>query len=155
MSEDRAGRTLVIEESRTIPVSIGRVFEYAADFSNIAEWDPGVDRSAQVTPGEPAIGTRYELTGHLGPARMSILYEVAEWEPPRRAVLVGRGKSFDSTDTLVFDPVGDEATRLTYTAEITLYNLLRLAGPVMTWVMRRVGERGVDGLVRTLLSRTA
>lgn len=149
----RTGRTFVVEESRTIPMDIDRVFAYAADFSNIAEWDPGMDRSTQLSPGDPGIGTRYELAGHFGPAKMTIIYEVTEWEPPRRAVLVGKGKSFDSIDTLVFAPLGDEATRLTYTGEITLYNVLRFLGPVVTWLMGRVGERGVDGLVKALLSR--
>jgi hypothetical protein len=77
-------------------------------------------------------------------------YEVVEYEPPHRVVLQGRGERFDALDTMEFTDWSEGSTRISYTAEITLFGPLRFLGPLMNWPLHRMGEKALDGLVETL-----
>lgn len=147
---ERIGRTYVLHETRTIDRPHDEVFEYAADFSNSAEWDPGVDSAKADDPGPVRVGSSYSLEGTFGPSTLPMRYEVLEYEPPNRVVLKGRGEKFDALDTMEFMASGDGSTRISYTAEITLFGPLRFLGPLMNWPLDRMGRKALDGLVDTL-----
>lgn len=149
-TSERKGRTYVLHETRTIKRPLEEVFAYAADFSNSAEWDPGVDSAKADQPGPVGVGSSYSLEGNFGPSTLPMRYEVVEYEPPNRVVLQGRGEKFDALDTMEFTPSGDGTTRISYTAEITLFGPLRFLGPLMNWPLDRMGEKALDGLVETL-----
>ncbi|MEX0796594.1 MAG: SRPBCC family protein [Acidimicrobiia bacterium] len=149
-TSDRNGRTYVLRETRTINRPLEEVFEYAADFSNSAEWDPGVDSAKAVEPGPVRVGSSYSLEGTFGPSTLPMHYEVVEYEPPHRVVLQGRGEKFDALDTMEFTSSSDGSTQISYTAEITLFGPLRYLGPLMSWPLDRMGKKALDGLVEAL-----
>lgn len=149
-SDDRSGRTYVLHENRTINRPLSEVFEYTADFSNSEEWDPGVDSSKATEPGPVQVGSQYSLEGTFGPSTIPMMYEVTEYDPPRRVVLQGRGERFDALDTIEFKSAGDGATDVSYTAEITLFGALRFLGPIMNGPLNRMGKKALDGLVSAL-----
>lgn len=146
----RSGRTYRLREVRIIDRPIDEVFEYASDFVNSAEWDPGVNTAEQTEPGPVRVGTRYRLVGNFGQSNIPMDYQVLEYETPHRVVLSGEGSAFDALDTMTFESAGQEATKITYQADITLYNFLRFLGPLMNWPMTRMGKRALDGLVASL-----
>lgn len=149
-TREQNGRTYVLQETRTIYRPLDEVFDYAADFSNSQEWDPGVDSAVAVEPGPVRVGSRYRLEGTFGPSTLPMEYEVVEYEPPHRVVLHGRGEKFEALDTMEFTRSSDGSARISYTAEITLFGLLRFLGPLMTWPLDRMGRRALDGLVENL-----
>ncbi len=147
---EEQGRTYVLRETRRVQRPIEEVFAYAADFSNSAEWDPGVETADQVGSGEPGVGTRYELMGHFGPSKFPMTYEVTEWNPPGRVVLEGEGDAFAAHDTMEFEDLGDGSTEITYVARITITGPAKYLGPLLNIPMRRMGRRAVDGLADKL-----
>lgn len=149
-ANERNGRTYVLQETRTINRPLDEVFEYAADFSNSAEWDPGVDTAKAVDPGPVRVGSSYSLEGTFGPSTLPMQYEVVEYEPPHRVVLQGRGEKFDALDTMEFTSTSDGSTRISYTAEITLFGPLRFLGALMNRPLDRMGNKALDGLVEAL-----
>jgi carbon monoxide dehydrogenase subunit G len=149
-TSDRKGRTYILHENRTINRPLEEVFKYTADFSNSAEWDPGVDSAKADQPGPVKVGSSYSLEGTFGPSTLPMRYEVVEYEPPHRVVLQGRGERFDALDTMEFTDWSEGSTRISYTAEITLFGPLRFLGPLMNWPLDRMGEKALDGLVETL-----
>ena len=61
----------------------GETFRYLANFSNAAEWDPGVLAGEQPDPG-PGPGRQPLLTGGAVPwRRMSLTHEVIGFVPDR------------------------------------------------------------------------
>ena len=52
------------------------VYEYLADFTTIAEWDPGIS-SAELVSGEPATtGAIYRVVASFGPRKIPLDYRV-------------------------------------------------------------------------------
>lgn len=149
-NSERNGRTYVLHEIRTINRPLEEVFGYAADFSNSAEWDPGVDSAKAVDPGPIRVGSIYSLEGSFGPTTLPMQYEVVEYDPPHRVVLQGRGEKFDALDTMEFTSSNGGSTRISYTAEITLFGPLRFLGPLMNRPLDRMGKKALDGLVEAL-----
>ena len=149
-STNKPGRTYRLLEIRTINRPLQDVFDYASDFANSSEWDPGVNTAEQVGSSPVQVGTKYTLEGSFGSNTIPMEYEVIDYEPPNRVVLSGRGKAFDALDTMTFEAVDAETTRLTYNADITLFNALRLLGPLMNRPMKRMGEKALNGLVEEL-----
>lgn len=135
-----------LHEVRHIPRPVAEVFDFTADFANIEQWDPGVASSRMIGDGPVGTGTRYDLITLVGPAEVPMVYEVTAYEPHRRVVLVGTGKTFGAVDEIIFESEGD-GTRVDYTADLSFGGWIRFLTPFMGGVMRKVGERALDGLV--------
>lgn len=125
------------------------VFEYTADFANIEHWDPGVASSRRLDEGPVGMGSRYELMVRFGMSTIPMLYEITEYLPNERVVLVGRGETIEAVDEIRFE-AHDSQTSIDYTADLTFHNYLRYIAPLLSPVFKKVGERAVDGLVEAL-----
>ena len=44
-----------------LPIPLEQAFDYLADFSRTAEWDPGVVEAERLTPGPPRRGSRFRV----------------------------------------------------------------------------------------------
>lgn len=141
--------TVRLHEQRRVPKPQAHVFTYAADFSNIENWDPGVVSSTQLTDGPVGVGTRYELDVKSGSGTIPMVYEVTVYEPDHRVVLVGTGTKLHAVDEIRFTSEGD-TTVIEYTADLTFLNFLRYLTPLMQLAVRNVGKRALDGLAEAL-----
>jgi carbon monoxide dehydrogenase subunit G len=135
-----------LHETRHIARPVPEVFRFTADFANIENWDPGVKSSEKIGDGPVGLGTRYDLVTLVGSSEVPMVYEITAFEPDRRVVLVGTGKTFGAVDEIVFESE-DGGTFVDYTADLTFDGWLRFLAPVMAPFMRRVGRRALDGLV--------
>lgn len=138
-----------LHETRLIARPVDEVFSFAADFTNIERWDPGVSSSRKVGENPPGVGTCYELMVSFGSSEVPMTYEVTVWEPDRRVVLVGTGKTVEAVDEIRFEQ-RDDGTFVDYTADLTFTNWLRFVVPLMSPLLKRVGTRALDGLVAAL-----
>lgn len=133
-------------------------FDFVADFANAERWDPGVFRSTRLDDGPLRQGSRFALDVRLGQRIAPMTYEVSALERPHRVVLVGTGSGVDAVDEIVFEPSGS-GTRISYTADIRLRGLLRVAQPFLASAFAKIGEDAATGMHRTLAdlaaSRTA
>lgn len=138
-----------LHETRLIDRPIGEVFEYAADFDNIESWDPGVASSRRLDDGPLGVGSRFELGVSFGARQILMTYEITEYEPNERVVLVGEGEKIKAVDDIRFEEREDK-TMVDYTADLTFDNYVKYVAPFMGSIFKKVGERAVDGLKETL-----
>ncbi len=138
-----------LHETRHIDRPLGEVFAFTADFANAENWDPGVASSRRIGDRPPGVGARYDLMVAFGSREIPMIYEITEWDQDSRVVLVGKGDTIEAVDEIRFE-ARDDGTFVDYTADLTFTNWVRFVVPLISPVLRRVGERALDGLVLAL-----
>ena len=126
------------------------VFDFLADFSNVASWDPSVISAERRGRGRVRVGSRFDVSVGLGGVGVALDYRVVALERPRRVVFEAAGDGFTSVDTITVDEREDGRTRVTYDARIRLHGLrCAFEGPVQLafWIS---GGRSLAGLRRAL-----
>ena len=128
-----------------LPIPIEEAFDYLADFSRTAEWDPGVEEAVRLTAGKIEVGSRFRVIVSFLGNRIPLEYRIEELERPTRLVLSGGDSSMTSVDEITFvaRPGG---TRVTYEARVDLVGFRRLAEPIVDILFQRVGRLAVRGL---------
>lgn len=125
-------------------------FDYLAEFSHAAEWDPGTATARRLDDGPLGLGSRFALEVTVGPRRMPLEYRIAAYEPPRRVVLVAESDSVRSQDTITVMPASDGGALVTYQAVLTLQGRLAVANGLLGPFFDRIGAAGAAGLRRVL-----
>ena len=134
-------------------IEVGRdaaeAFRYVSEFEHAAEWDPGVAESKKVTDGPVRVGTEYDVVVLFRGKRQRYRYRVTELDDVRRIVLAGDGEKATSVDEIVVEPAS-VGSRITYTAEIKLKGLRRVAEPLLKPMLKKTADDALAGLKRTL-----
>ena len=135
-----------------LPVPVEEAFDYLADFSRIAEWDPSVLEAERLTPGEVGLGSTFRVIVSFLGGRVPLEYRITEYERPSRLVLSGGDAALRSTDEITFvaRPGG---TRVTYEARLELTGIRRLADPLLDVLFQRIGRLAVRGLRERLAAQ--
>lgn len=122
-------------------------FDYLADFTSVAEWDPGVSEATRLDDGPVTVGSRFRVVVKTGP----LVYEVRELEPGRRIRLVAESSTVRSDDVITVEPTatGDGAV-VAYDADLTLRGIARVLSPALGLVFDRIGDKAAAGLRRKL-----
>ncbi len=131
-----------------------QVFAYLSDFSTTAEWDPGVIAAKRIDTGPIGVGTEFHLTSKFLGRTTELTYVIIEHDPPNSVTLLGQNASAISRDTITVAGQREE-TRIDYRAELTLKGPLRILDPLLALAFKRVGDRALAGLLRTLDGRPA
>ena len=126
------------------------VFDYVADFSSVAEWDPGVKEAYPVNSGGVRRGAQFKVISRFLGRDVPLTYRTVELDRPHRVVLQAISDTVVSTDTISFRPLPDGGTLVTYDADLRLKGALRLADLPMRLIFRRIGDRARDGLEEAL-----
>ena len=140
---------MVVTEVIEVPRSPAESFAYVADFTTVAEWDPGIHASRRVS-GDGGVGTTYDVQAEFRGKSVPFRYTVTSFEQDRRVVLDGVGEKATSLDTIEFEPAGDGGTRITYTADFKLKGVLRIAEPFLGRTFRNLAHDALEGLADRL-----
>jgi hypothetical protein len=124
------------------------VFAYLAQFDNTVHWDPGVS-AARAVSGSPELGAQFDLTLNLGGGVEIVRYEITEYVPPHRVVLVGDARRFVSHDEILVAPEGS-GSRVTYRARLDLKGWMKVGGPFASRALHKAGDAAIAGLAREL-----
>ena len=143
-----------LERSIETPLAREAAFDYVADWSRQAEWDPNTASSQQIGDGGPAVGARYSLEVKMGPRSVPMEYRITELASPSRVVLVGEGSGIWTEDTITFSESGS-GTRVDYVADIRLKGLLGVVQPLLGRAFDGIAEGAVAGLKRELDAQAA
>ena len=135
-----------LQETIVVPRPIKQCFRYLLDFSTIEQWDPGVHRAQKVTPGEPRIGTRFDLILNSAGRKVPMQYELLQITAPNTLVLRGEGAGFNALDTLTLTAESATSTRIDYRAELTFSGAVAKVEPLLKPWLNRVGRKATDGL---------
>ena len=136
---------MVVTEVIEVPRSVEESFAYVADFTTVAEWDPGIHESRKVS-GDGGVGTVYEVQAEFRGKTMPFTYTVTAFEENERIVLDGVGEKATSLDTIAFEPAADGGTRITYSADFKLKGALRVAEPFLGGTFKSLARKALAGL---------
>lgn len=137
--------------STSLPID--EVFSYLADFSNAAEWDPGVSSARKLDDGPVAPGTRFEVVSRFLGSEIKLVYSAVQVDPPGRVVFEGTtAAGLRSIDTLTFKKSAG-GTTVTYDAQLVLPGLLYLADLPLHLAFQWIGRDAINGLAETLRAR--
>ncbi|MGB3098167.1 MAG: SRPBCC family protein, partial [Solirubrobacterales bacterium] len=75
-------------------------FRYLAEFSNVADWDPGVSAARNISDAPLESGARFEVEASFLGRTVPLTYETIEIDSPRRVTLRAATGTFTSLDTL-------------------------------------------------------
>ena len=136
---------MVVTEVIEVPRSVAESFAYVADFTTVAEWDPGIHSSRKVS-GDGAVGSVYEVEAEFRGKTMPFTYTVTAFEQDRRIVLDGVGEKATSLDTIAFAPTATGGTQITYSADFKLKGVLRVAEPFLGGTFKTLAKKALAGL---------
>lgn len=125
------------------PMAPAAAFSRIGDLANLADWDPGVTTSTQVSGDGPGPDAAYDVT--LSNGSMTLRYETTEYHGPRSVTYVAKSSWFTSIDVISVEPSATGSV-VTYDATLRLPLLLRVADPLLGLVFRRIGDAAADGL---------
>jgi Polyketide cyclase / dehydrase and lipid transport len=140
------------EASLHTRTATGDVFSYLSDFSNSQEWDPGVVTAERVTAGAVVEGAEFRLVTRFLGSQSALTYRIVEYDSPRVVTFHGENEAVISHDRITFVSESD-GTTIHYDARLQLKGYRKLMAPLVAFAFRRVGERGLNGLRRTLSER--
>jgi len=140
---------MIVTEMIEVPRSPEEAFAYVADFTTVAEWDPGI-HSSRKTSGDGGLGSVYEVQAEFRGKTMPFTYTVTEFESNRRIVLDGVGEKATSRDTISFGQAGAGGARITYSADFRLKGALRLAEPFLGGTFKTLARKALEGLAAKL-----
>lgn len=126
-----------------------QAFDYVADWSRQAEWDPNTVSARRIGEGGPEVGARYALEVKMSRRSVPMEYRITELEAPSRIVLVGEGSGVWTEDVLTFSET-PSGTRVDYQAEIKLSGVLGLIQPLLGRAFDGIGKGAVEGMKREL-----
>lgn len=154
LSNDMSLRSSALRLRKEIQVACSReeAFAYVADFSNSAQWDPGIAEARKITTEPTCQGSEFEVIALFRGKRQRFHYVVTAFEPDRRVVLTGEGEKAHSVDEITFEPTGD-GTRIVYVADIRLRRIGRVAEPFLVPIMNRMADAALAGL-KSVLDRS-
>jgi hypothetical protein len=136
-----------------LPLSVEEAFDYLADFSRTAEWDPSVVEARRLTRGKVRLGSSFRVSVSFLGRRLPLEYRITEFQRPSRLVLSGGDASLRSIDEITFVP-RPGGTRVTYEARLELRGIRRLADPILDVLFQRIGRLAVRGLRERLAGKS-
>jgi hypothetical protein len=128
--------------------SVEEAFDYLADFSSVSEWDPTAV-SAKNLSGEVGKGARFQVVVRFAGRENEFTYETIEFDRPGRVVLRAESSTVVSLDTVTFEATAS-GSEVTYDAQLEPKGLMKLAGPVLAVLFKRLGDNAARGLEREL-----
>lgn len=132
-----------------VPKPADETFSYLADFTNAAEWDPGIAEARRLTPEPTVVGSRFEVIALFRGRRQRFEYVVTEYEDGKRIALRGEGEKALSDDVITVTATAGGA-RIRYEADLRLKGVLRVAEPFLRSTVKRMGDDALDGLAARL-----
>ena len=93
---------MVVTEVIEVPRSVEESFAYVADFTTVAEWDPGIHESRRIS-GDGGVGSVYAVEAEFRGKTVPFTYTVTAFQQNERIVLDGVGEKATSLDTIAFE----------------------------------------------------
>ena len=126
------------------------VFTYVSDFSTCVEWDATAIYTERLDQQPIGVGSRFKVVCEAPLGNLPLEYEIVEYEPDSKVVLIGRGRFFDVEDTILVTPT-KAGCELDYTAVFTWRPWLKNLSVKMQPGLERMGYASVQKGLKTAL----
>ncbi len=140
---------ITLHEEITVERDIKDCFRYVADFRTVAEWDATALNAKKRTSGPIGLGSRFTVQCAVGPAKVTIEYEITEFYPWASVVLVGKSRFFEVRDVITFTE-SEALTHISYTAEFKYRLGISTFEHQLESGMRAMGSESLQGLKSAL-----
>jgi len=133
----------------TTQLDAGQTFGLLADFANAEHWDPATIHSSRLDDGQPMLGAgaKFQLDMKIAGRENSIVYEITDYEAPRRVVLRGENAGSVSIDTITVSPAQNgHGAIVEYRADVSLKGAFKLISPVFALFFKRMGDGARDAM---------
>jgi hypothetical protein len=108
---------------------------------NHPRWDPAVSHIEPLSPGPVVLGSRFRIDRRTAGRQEARVFEVTEWNPPRRFTIETRSPGFHLRLIEQCESEGHDRTRMTLIGEAEIGGLRGLLAPIV----RRRQERALQG----------
>lgn len=131
------------------------VFAFLEDFTNAADWDPGVADAERLDDGPIGVGSRFGLDLLVAGRTQRWVYEVERHDAPHRVTFATRTSRASGIDDVTVVELPGNRSRVTWDATFRFSGLLgSLVDPAFGLVFQRIADKAVAGL-RTALAALA
>ena len=127
------------------------VFAYLLNLENIPRWNYALSETRQLTPGPPAVGTRYLQTRTI-PVHTEESLEIVELIPGKKLTVQGTLNSFPAILSYTLD-AADGGTILTNTVDLHPPGPLKLLAPIALGRIKSAVAANLD-VLKQLLEQT-
>lgn len=124
-------------------LSAQETFRLMADFSNAEHWDPATVKSVAVNDLPVGVGAKFKLTMEIAGRENDIVYEIVEYDAPRKVVLRGENSGSVSIDTITVAPI-EAGAAVTYHADVKMKGAFKVIGPLFSPVFKKMGDKARD-----------
>ncbi len=126
-------------------------YAWMADLRNLAEWDPSIVSSEQVSGVEPGVGAEYLVQLKAVGSVRAMHYRIEEMDAEARTLLArSETPVLTSYDRISVETQPAGGSAVTYDADLVLKGPLKLGDPLLSVAFGRVGDRAAAGLGATL-----
>jgi uncharacterized protein YndB with AHSA1/START domain len=129
-----------IEGEITIARPVDLVFDYVADQSNEPQYNPRMVRAEKITAGPVGKGTRFRSAVGTPGRAAEMQIECTAYQRPRLFSTATTMRQADISYTLMFEPAA-AGTRMSWSGRVRPRGILRLLGPLITWIGIRQERR--------------
>lgn len=138
-----------LKEQFTVNRPLEEVFDYLADFSQIADWDPSVLTAKKISQGVIAQGCQFDLVLKSAGRRVPMAYQLTDYQANKSLTFFGQADGFTATDTIGFQAQGSQ-TQITWQADLVFTGVLQYLIPVMRSSLIKLGKDSMRGLADAL-----
>jgi len=138
-----------LKEQFIVSRPIAQVFDYLADFSQIADWDPSVLSAKKISSGAIQQGTKFDLLLKSAGRKLPMAYELIDYQPYHSLTFLGKANGFTATDRISFQAIND-STQITWQADLEFTGLLQYFIPIMRNSLLKLGKESMAGLAQAL-----
>lgn len=138
-----------LRDSIEVPRPQAETFAYVADWSHLADWDPGIAESRKVSDGPVGTGTQFDVLADFRGRTIPMRYTIIEFEEGRRVVLDGQGDNVTSVDEITVEEI-ESGSRITYDADIKMKGIYRIVQPFLGGTFNKMGQKALAGLKKEL-----
>lgn len=137
-----------VSRTFTVTPTPERILPYLADFSNAEEWDAGTVSCTRVGEGPVEPGAQWHNVSKILGVEAELTYTLREVTDDR-VVLVGENDSTTTTDTITVVPA-EGGSEITYTVELEMSGVAKLATPAMKLVFEKLGNDTEEQMTEVL-----
>ena len=141
---------ILIELSTVVACPVHVAFQYLANFENLPEHEPAVEKVTRTSMGPVGVGSTWTHVRRMGRRRIEAPITLVEYEPDRRLAILSDAEPVHVRALQVFESTSDGSTRVSETLEMRITGAARLFEPVIRVQARRQAVASHQGFKAVL-----
>jgi carbon monoxide dehydrogenase subunit G len=143
---------ITIDLSTLVDRPVPEIFDFLSNPLNLPKWQKMIAAIEQLTPGAPAVGTKYKVSAEVMGRKIDGQMEITAFEPPARVGFVNQSGPMRVNITVTLKPVGSGA-KIALHAEGNPGGIFALAEGILAGKLKSEMEANLARLKSVLESK--